>query len=133
MSLLKSLCKYTSSVNTVRDLKDILRKAIQVSLSGTPGRNKFWVSELSLKAYILFSFAGPVFVELPINILYPYNVVSQELNSGRSSGKGLIMKLINFYLQTHLDNLFAGAFEKRTSEPLPVHVDQASNEQSAFV
>lgn len=108
MSLLKSLCKYTSTVNTIRHLKDILRKAIQVSLSGTP---------------------GPVFVELPINILYPYKVVSQELNSGRSAGKGLIMKLINFYLQTHLDNLFAGAFEKRTSEPLPVHVDQASDEQ----
>ena len=38
MSLFKSICKYTVSVKRVRQIPDILRKAIYIAQSGTPGK-----------------------------------------------------------------------------------------------
>ncbi|KAG2470022.1 ILVBL protein, partial [Polypterus senegalus] len=71
MSLFKSLCKFCASVRTVREIIPVLRKAIAVAQSGTP---------------------GPVFVELPIDTLYPYHLVEKEV-APKTPPKGLIGKV----------------------------------------
>ncbi|XP_021926638.1 acetolactate synthase-like protein [Zootermopsis nevadensis] len=97
MSLFRSICKYCVSVTSVRDIVPSLRYAIQEAQSGTP---------------------GPVFVEFPIDILYPYALVKKEvLGSRRSSG--LRARLVSWYLKNYVDNLFAGAWEPRDITPLP--------------
>lgn len=100
LSLFKSLCKFTASVPTVKEVVPTLRKAIQVAQSGTP---------------------GPVFVEFPIDVLYPYETVKRELGM-KDSGKGIFQKIVNWYLQNHLNNLFSGAFEERDMSPLEVKI-----------
>jgi len=50
MSVLKSVCKYTVSVTSARDIVPALRRAFREALSGVP---------------------GPCFVELPLDVLYP--------------------------------------------------------------
>lgn len=93
MCLFKPLCKYTATIKRLRDIKPILTLALHIAQSGTP---------------------GPVFVEFPIDTLYPYEVVLQEV--GLTPGGTLAQRVINKYLQSHIDDVFAGAWE-----PLPVH------------
>ncbi|XP_043936761.1 2-hydroxyacyl-CoA lyase 2 [Protopterus annectens] len=107
LSLFKSLCKFCASIRTVREIVPTLRKALALAQSGTP---------------------GPVFVEFPINVLYPYHIVEREM-APRGTPKGIMGKAISWYLQNHLNNLFAGAWEKRDMSPLPVHIPQATAEQ----
>jgi len=38
IGLFKSLCKFSATVDTVRDIAPILRTAIQIAQSGTPGK-----------------------------------------------------------------------------------------------
>ncbi|XP_063799034.1 2-hydroxyacyl-CoA lyase 2 isoform X2 [Pseudophryne corroboree] len=107
LSLFKPICKFCASVRTVREIIPVLRKALAEAQSGTP---------------------GPVFVEFPIDILYPYHVIHKEL-SPKGAPKGIIGKIINWYLQNHLNNLFAGAWEPRDTSPLPVSITKATAEQ----
>ncbi|KAK2566212.1 2-hydroxyacyl-CoA lyase 2 [Acropora cervicornis] len=92
MSLFKPLCKYCATVTRVADIVPILRKAIQAAQSGTP---------------------GPVFVEFPIDTLYPYPL---------ENPRGLSQHLVNWYISNHLNGLFAGAWEPQDKDPLPVDV-----------
>ncbi|XP_029436132.1 acetolactate synthase-like protein isoform X2 [Rhinatrema bivittatum] len=107
LSLFKPLCKFCASIRTVREIVPVLRRALAIAQSGTP---------------------GPVFVEFPIDVLYPYHLVQKEL-SPKGSPKDIVGKIINWYLQNHLNNLFAGAWEPRDVSPLPVHIPQASTKQ----
>ena len=52
VSVLRSLCKETIAVDRVRNVQDAVCRAIQTACSGVP---------------------GPVFLELPVDVLYPYN------------------------------------------------------------
>lgn len=58
LALMASVCKWCVTVKHVRDLVPALRRAIHVAMSGTP---------------------GPVFVELPIDVLYSYALVKEGL------------------------------------------------------
>jgi acetolactate synthase-like protein len=107
MSLFKSLCKYTATIRYVRDIPSTLRKAIQVAQSGTP---------------------GPVFVEFPIDSLYPYHLVQREMGV-KNDAKNFSQKLINFYLNNYLCSLFAGAFDKHEFSPLKPDIKLASKDQ----
>ncbi|RXM92452.1 Acetolactate synthase-like protein [Acipenser ruthenus] len=104
MSLFKPLCKFCASVRTVREIVPVLRKALAAAQSGTP---------------------GPVFVEFPIDTLYPYHIVEKEV-APKTAPKGLMAKVINWYLQNHLRNIFAGAWEPREVSPLPVQIPLAT-------
>ncbi|GFS52798.1 2-hydroxyacyl-CoA lyase 2 [Trichonephila inaurata madagascariensis] len=77
MNLLKSVCKYSKSVTCVRHLVPVLREAIQVAYSHTP---------------------GPVFVELPLDVLYPYKFVKQEMKI-KDNPKGFFPRIMNMYLK----------------------------------
>jgi glyoxylate carboligase len=56
--LFRPLCKFTARITKVRDIVPTVRKAIQVAQSGTP---------------------GPVFIEFPIDVLYPYQIIVKEM------------------------------------------------------
>uniref|UniRef100_A0A671L140 2-hydroxyacyl-CoA lyase 2 n=1 Tax=Sinocyclocheilus anshuiensis TaxID=1608454 RepID=A0A671L140_9TELE len=107
MSLFKPLCKFCASVRTVREIVPTVRKALAIAQSGTP---------------------GPVFIEFPIDTLYPYHVVEKEF-APKNTPKGLMGKIIAWYLQNHLSNLFAGAWETCDLSPLPVHIPHATEDE----
>ncbi|XP_038053221.1 2-hydroxyacyl-CoA lyase 2-like [Patiria miniata] len=107
MSLFKPLCKFCASVSCVRDIVPTIRKAIYEAQSDTP---------------------GPVFVELPIDVLYSYDLVKKELGTSGSKA-GILASIVSFYLTTYVNNIFAGAWEQRDVGPLPVHQPMASAEQ----
>ncbi|KAF5891191.1 acetolactate synthase-like protein, partial [Clarias magur] len=107
MSLFKPLCKFCASVRRVREIVPTVRKALAIAQSGTP---------------------GPVFIEFPIDTLYPYHVVEKEF-APKNAPKGIIGKIISWYLHNHLTNLFAGAWEVRDLSPLPVDVPKASSDE----
>ncbi|KAM9099666.1 acetolactate synthase-like protein [Sarcophilus harrisii] len=107
MALFRPLCKFCASVRRVRDIIPTLRAALAAAQSGTP---------------------GPVFVELPIDVLYPYFLVQRELMPSKAP-QSLMGKLVSWYLQNHLANLFAGAWEPQPEGPLPLNIPQASSQQ----
>lgn len=43
----------------------------------------------------MYNVIGPVFVELPIDVLYPYALVQRELGT-RGMGKGVVGKMIDW-------------------------------------
>lgn len=101
-SLFKPVTKKAFSITKVRDIVPQLKEAFQVAQSGTP---------------------GPVFVELPIDVLYPYKIISKEIISSSSGAKGLVGKIVSWYLNNYLANLFAGAFdEEHDFTPLSVDI-----------
>ncbi|XP_061299273.1 2-hydroxyacyl-CoA lyase 2 [Pezoporus flaviventris] len=107
LSLFRTLCKATVSVRTVRGIVPTLRKAIATAQSETP---------------------GPVFVELPIDVLYPFHVVQKEI-TGTKSARGLRGKVVQWYLQNYIRNLFAGAWDPQDVSPLPVKVPLATEDE----
>ncbi|KAM5238206.1 2-hydroxyacyl-CoA lyase 2 [Ctenodactylus gundi] len=107
MSLFRPLCKFCVSVKRVRDIVPTLRAAVAAAQSGTP---------------------GPVFVELPLDVLYPYFMVQKEMVPAKSP-KGLMGRVIFWYLENCLANLFAGAWEPQPEGPLPLDIPQASSQQ----
>ncbi|XP_008587291.1 PREDICTED: acetolactate synthase-like protein isoform X2 [Galeopterus variegatus] len=107
ISLFRPICKFCASVRRVRDIVPTLRAAMAAAQSGTP---------------------GPVFVELPIDVLYPYFMVQKEMVPAKSP-KGLIGRGVSWYLENHLANLFAGAWEPQPEGPLPLDIPQASPQQ----
>ncbi|XP_049433134.1 2-hydroxyacyl-CoA lyase 2 [Epinephelus fuscoguttatus] len=107
MSLFKPLCKFCASVRTVREIVPTVRKALAIAQSGTP---------------------GPVFIEFPIDTLYPFHLVSKEFGV-KNPPKGLMGKIVTWYLNNHLMHLFAGAWETRDVSPLPVDIPQATADQ----
>ncbi|XP_006804715.1 2-hydroxyacyl-CoA lyase 2 isoform X1 [Neolamprologus brichardi] len=107
MSLFKPLCKFCTSIRTVREIVPTVKKALAIAQSGTP---------------------GPVFIEFPIDTLYPFHLVSKEFVV-KNPPKGLMGKIVSWYLHNHLMNLFAGAWEPRDMSPLPVHIPQATDNQ----
>uniref|UniRef100_A0A8C9UP87 2-hydroxyacyl-CoA lyase 2 n=1 Tax=Spermophilus dauricus TaxID=99837 RepID=A0A8C9UP87_SPEDA len=107
MSLFRPLCKFCASVRRVRDIIPTLRAAMAAAQSGTP---------------------GPVFVELPVDVLYPYYMVQKEMVPAKLP-KGLMGRVISWYLKNCLANLFVGAWEPQPEGPLPLDIPQASPQQ----
>ncbi|GIY41386.1 2-hydroxyacyl-CoA lyase 2 [Caerostris darwini] len=107
LNLMKSVCKYYKSVTCVRHLIPTLKKAIQIAYSNTP---------------------GPVFVELPLDVLYPYKFVKQEMKI-KDNPKGFLPKIMNMYLKFYLHYQFASAFSERDTSPLPVYCPLASDDK----
>lgn len=103
--LFKPLCKYSASITRIKDIVPTLRKAINIAQSGTP---------------------GPVFVEFPIDTLYPIDILEKEIFS-KTDPKTLMQKITKFVLQVHVTRLFAGAWDPQETAPLPVTQDTVSD------
>lgn len=109
ISLMKSITKWQKTVTKVRDIVPILREAICISQSDTP---------------------GPVFVECPLDVLYPYKVIRKEIKLKQDSGS-LIQRLLAWYLDQYSRNLYAGAFDiEREYCPWPVELNFSSKSET---
>ncbi|MFN8473570.1 MAG: thiamine pyrophosphate-binding protein [Anaerolineae bacterium] len=97
MSLVASLVKWSARVSRVKDIIPTVEEAFRQAQSDTP---------------------GPVFVELPIDLLYEEATV-KELYGVKGSSKTLAQRATNLYLQRHVKRMFAGA-EKAKAGPVIV-------------
>ena len=91
--ILKSAVKWAASVKRVKDLIPTMEEAFRRAQSGAP---------------------GPVFVETPVDLLYPEETVRELYSLGK--GKSLGQKAVNAYLGWHVNRMFAG---KESTQPGP--------------
>jgi len=83
LSLVRSACKWATSISTVPALGPTVNKALEIAQEGVP---------------------GPVFLEIPVDVLYPESVVRQWYieESGVENAKGLGAKALEVFLKGHL-------------------------------
>jgi len=102
MALMKPHVKWAESVRKVGDIGPALQKAFAIAQSGVP---------------------GPVFLEFPIDVLYPEELVREWYAA--KPGKGLAGKAQDIYLARHLDAMFADGGGAGTEEVrIPRHDDK---------
>jgi acetolactate synthase-1/2/3 large subunit len=97
MALVRPLVKEAARAGRVRDLAPALTDAFRLSREGVP---------------------GPVFVECPVDVLYPEEIVRAWY--GRQAGgrsRGLVERVQRWYVGRHLERLFAGARASPTARP----------------
>ncbi|KAA3660197.1 MAG: thiamine pyrophosphate-binding protein [Chloroflexi bacterium] len=99
LSLVKPIVKWARSAKKVRQIVPLLEEAFRVSQEGVP---------------------GPVFLEIPIDLLYPEAVVQSWTMASAGKGKGLAGKGMKLFLGTHLRRTFRQAWQQRAVEPQPV-------------
>lgn len=85
ISLLKTYVKSAVSVSKARNVIPTLANAINIANSGVP---------------------GPVFVELPIDLLYPEEDIRKE-HINQLPKEGLVAKFMHWYVNRHLNDLFS--------------------------
>jgi acetolactate synthase-1/2/3 large subunit len=87
LSLMKPITKWATTVKTVPALAPTIERACEVATSGVP---------------------GPVFVEVPVDLLYPEAIVRMwyEKEAGLGKGKGLGAKAVELYIRGHLYRQF---------------------------
>ncbi|MEM7111299.1 MAG: thiamine pyrophosphate-binding protein [Chloroflexota bacterium] len=98
ISVMKPLVKMAAAVTRVRDIVPTLEKAFHVAQSGVP---------------------GPVFVELPVDLLYQESTVSEMMLS-EAGGKGLAGMAMRLYLKNHFRKTFRKAWSRRAAQPEPI-------------
>ena len=107
ISIFKPLCKYTATITRVNQIVPTLRKAIQQAMSDTP---------------------GPVFIEFPIDTIYPYDLLIEE-TIPKYPARNLMEKLVEFIIKVNIGNIFAGAFLKENYLPLPISYPRHTSAQ----
>lgn len=98
MALFRPHVKWAKAVRRVKDLAPAVERAFAEALEGTP---------------------GPVFVECPVDLLYEESLV-RDLYGAKGAdksrgGKNLADRAVQFYLDWHVNRLFAGADQPHTS------------------
>lgn len=86
-SIMKSVCKWSTQVKTVPALVPTMERACEIAMEGVP---------------------GPVFVEVPVDLLYPEEVVRSwyEKEVGFGKAKGIGAKALELYIKGHLYRQF---------------------------
>lgn len=99
IKLMKPNVKWAVSISKVKDIVPILNKAFQVAQEGTP---------------------GPVFVECPVDILYPKSLVLEwyGAKSKEHKPRNLQEKFIQWYIHRHANKLFADSENPTFPSPL---------------
>lgn len=109
ISLLKSATKKCLSIDCVRDIVPTVREAFRLAQIGVP---------------------GPVFVELPVDILYPYKIISDQFSAMSPSSapskksQSLTSKIVSAYTNYSLNYIFADAWKHKDFDPMPVSIPQ---------
>jgi acetolactate synthase-like protein len=87
ISLMEPITKWAVSVKTVSSIEAIVEKALHLAQDGVP---------------------GPVFIEMPIDLLYPEDMVRDMFmkESGIENSKGLASKALALYLRGHFYRQF---------------------------
>ncbi len=87
ISLMRPNVKWAGTVRKRKDIIPKLKKAFQKALEGTP---------------------GPVFLEIPVDILYPEELVREWYVQAKTKGKSITQKLTNWYIERHVNSMFSG-------------------------
>jgi acetolactate synthase-like protein len=87
LALLRPHVKWATTARRGADLPRLLEQAFAVAQDGVP---------------------GPVFVELPLDLLYAEETV-RRLYGAAGGGKGLAARALQIYMKYHLGQLFGGA------------------------
>jgi acetolactate synthase-like protein len=87
LSIMKPITKWATTVKTVPALAPIVERACQIATEGVP---------------------GPVFIEVPVDLLYPEAVVRMwyEKEAGLGKAKGIGAKALELYIKGHLYRQF---------------------------
>src|SRR3954471_17180035 len=87
LSIMKPMTKWATMVKTVPALVPTVERACQIATSGVP---------------------GPVFVEVPVDLLYPEEIVRSwyEKEVGMGKAKGIGAKALELYIKGHLYKQF---------------------------
>jgi acetolactate synthase-1/2/3 large subunit len=101
MALVRPHVKWARKVTQVRDVAPALVQAFAEAQSGVP---------------------GPVFVELPVDLLYPEPVVREMYGEMTGKGKSIGGRLRNWYVRRHVNQLFAGVGGQAAVSRRPVSV-----------
>ncbi len=87
MEVIKPHVKWTASIDKVSQIIPILEKAFSIANSGTP---------------------GPVFIECPVDILYPSDIVREwYLKNSSSKPNSFVENIKQWYIKRHLKKLFS--------------------------
>ena len=111
ISLLKTYVKSAVSVKKTRDVIPTLANALNTATSGVP---------------------GPVFVELPIDLLYPEEDIRKEFIN-QLPKSGYFGKIAHWYVERHLNDLFSS--KKSSIKVKPVKefkIDQRKIDKAAL-
>ena len=106
LSLMKPHVKSAISVKRCRDIVSVLYNAINRAVSDVP---------------------GPVFVELPIDLLYPEEMI-REQHLSQVSSDSFVDKVFKWYVEQHLKNVFS----KKKSIIIPRKKNIKNASQSAI-
>lgn len=87
LSLLRSAVKNQNRVNRLRELAPALAIALKTARDNVP---------------------GPVFLECPVDLLYPEATVREWYGLNKERVSGWMEKLMRWYLRRHVKRLFAG-------------------------
>ena len=87
LSLMEPLTKWATSLSRVKELEPAVERGLEIATSGTP---------------------GPVFIEVPVDLLYPEDVVREWFmkQSGVDEPSGFGQRALKLYLQAHLMKQF---------------------------
>ena len=85
MALIKPHVKSAVRVSKTRDIVPSLTNALNTAMSGVP---------------------GPVFIELPIDLLYPEETI-REQHANQLPSNGIVGKAMTWYVNRHLNNMFS--------------------------
>jgi acetolactate synthase-1/2/3 large subunit len=87
LSLMRPITKWVTTVKTVPALAPAIERACEIATEGVP---------------------GPVFVEVPVDLLYPEEIVRSwyEKEAGLGKGKGIGAKALELYIRGHLYRQF---------------------------
>ena len=99
MSIMRAVCKYSTSISKVKDIVCTLDKAFAIAQEGVP---------------------GPVFVECPIDTLYGEELVRSwyGAKSKETPPKNLQERIVQWYINNHAKNLFAGKDSVKLDTPV---------------
>ena len=152
MSLFQSICKYTVSIKRVRQIPFLLRRAIFLAQSGTPGnipneRQAWWKNACcpNLSAQDPSSSNFPLMfciLSIWLNVKWESNRIQKHLlidlpictARDRAVGTNESIHVFIFrYLSTFIRGTFAGAFEEQCLSPIPPTTPYATNITSTIM
>ncbi|MEJ2352895.1 MAG: thiamine pyrophosphate-binding protein [Anaerolineales bacterium] len=98
MTLIRPHVKWSKRLGRVAEIMPSLEQAFFEAQDGVP---------------------GPVFLEIPVDLLYPQNIVREMYaRQGGAQRLNLAGKILSAYLEWHLRRMFAGAEETRAVAPI---------------
>jgi thiamine pyrophosphate-dependent acetolactate synthase large subunit-like protein len=112
MALMKPNVKWAAAVRSVDNIYPTLKKAFQIARDGVP---------------------GPVFVELPLDLLYDEQVVRAGFEKTIQNATTIPQRITAWYIQRHLNKVFRPGDTSSLTLPAPrVPTHQSSDVQKAL-